>query len=69
MEHSEQMVLVQAMRSVSCEPKSRRCSCLRQNGQLTYEQIAEMLGVPTGTVKTRMRLALNRLRETLAKTM
>jgi RNA polymerase sigma factor (sigma-70 family) len=38
---------------------------LRQNGEMTYEEIAEELGVPTGTVKTRMRLALTRLRETL----
>jgi RNA polymerase sigma-70 factor (ECF subfamily) len=38
---------------------------LRQNGELTYEEIAEMLEVPTGTVKTRMRLALSRLREVL----
>src|SRR5207244_3661215 len=29
---------------------------LRQNGELTYEEIAQMLSVPTGTVKTRMRL-------------
>ena len=35
---------------------------LRQNAEMTYEQIAESLGIPTGTVKTRMRLALNRLR-------
>ena len=40
---------------------------LRQNGELTYDQIAEMLDVPTGTVKTRMRLALARLREVLAE--
>jgi RNA polymerase sigma-70 factor (ECF subfamily) len=38
---------------------------LRQNGELTYEQIAEMLAVPIGTVKTRMRMALQRLREVL----
>jgi RNA polymerase sigma factor (sigma-70 family) len=40
---------------------------LRQNGELTYEEIAELLGVPPGTVKTRMRLALTKLRETLAE--
>lgn len=38
---------------------------LRQNGDLTYEQIAASLDIPVGTVKTRMRLALTRLRESL----
>lgn len=38
---------------------------LRQNGDMTYEEIGEALEVPTGTVKTRMRLALQRLREAL----
>jgi RNA polymerase sigma factor (sigma-70 family) len=38
---------------------------LRQNGEMTYDEIAEELGIPTGTVKTRMRLALMRLREVL----
>ena len=38
---------------------------LRQNGELTYEEIAEMLEIPTGTVKTRMRMALTQLREVL----
>ena len=41
---------------------------LRQNGQMTYDEIAESIGIPTGTVKTRMRLAITKLRETLAKT-
>lgn len=38
---------------------------LRQNGDMTYEEIAEAMGIPTGTVKTRMRLAIQRLREAL----
>jgi len=38
---------------------------LRQNGQMTYEQIAQSIEIPVGTVKTRMRLALSKLREAL----
>ncbi|MFO0965009.1 MAG: RNA polymerase sigma factor [Gemmataceae bacterium] len=38
---------------------------LRQNGDLTYEQIAEMRGCPVGTVKTQMRSALEKLRKVL----
>lgn len=38
---------------------------LRQNGELTYEQIAEMRGCPVGTVKTQMRSALDKLRKML----
>ncbi|MCI0376496.1 MAG: RNA polymerase sigma factor [Gemmataceae bacterium] len=38
---------------------------LRQNGDLTYEEIAEMRGVPVGTVKTQMRAALEKLRKIL----
>jgi RNA polymerase sigma-70 factor, ECF subfamily len=38
---------------------------LRQNGDLTYEQIAEMRRVPVGTVKTQMRSALDKLRRLL----
>jgi RNA polymerase sigma-70 factor (ECF subfamily) len=33
---------------------------------MTYEEIAAETGIPIGTVKTRMRLALSRLREALA---
>jgi RNA polymerase sigma-70 factor (ECF subfamily) len=38
---------------------------LRQNGDLTYEEIAELRRVPVGTVKTQMRAALQKLRKVL----
>ena len=38
---------------------------LRQNGELTYEQIAEVRHCPVGTVKTQMRSALEKLRKVL----
>lgn len=38
---------------------------LRQNGDLTYEQIAEMRRCPVGTIKTQMRTALEKLRKVL----
>src|SRR5262245_33118494 len=38
---------------------------LRQNGGLTYEQIAEVRNSPVGTVKTQMRSALQKLRKVL----
>jgi RNA polymerase sigma-70 factor (ECF subfamily) len=38
---------------------------LRQNGGLTYEQIAEIRHSPVGTVKTQMRAALQKLRKVL----
>ncbi|MGE0758036.1 MAG: RNA polymerase sigma factor [Pirellulaceae bacterium] len=41
---------------------------LRQNGGMTYEEIAAAVGIPLGTVKTRMRLAITRLRQVLAET-
>ncbi len=39
---------------------------LRQNGNLTYDQIAEIRRSPVGTVKTQMRSALHKLRQQLA---
>ena len=48
-------------------PEEQEVFLLRQNGELTYEEIAEEIGVPSGTVKTRMRLALSKLREVLAE--
>jgi len=65
-EHDERLSrLREAMQQL--RPEEQEVFLLRQNGELTYEQIAETLDVPTGTVKTRMRLALARLREVLAE--
>ena len=38
---------------------------MRQNGDLTYEQIAEIRSSPVGTVKTQMRAALQKLRKSV----
>lgn len=40
---------------------------LRQNGEMTYEEIALLLEIPVGTVKTRMRLAVSKLRAAVAE--
>ena len=47
-------------------PEEKDVFLLRQNGELTYEQIAEMHNRPVGTVKTQMRSALQKLRKVLA---
>jgi RNA polymerase sigma-70 factor, ECF subfamily len=36
-------------------------------GGFTHSQIADMLGMPLGTVKGRMRLALDKMRDGLAE--
>ncbi len=46
-------------------PEEQEVFLLRQDGQMTYEQIADTIGIPVGTVKTRMRLALAKLREAI----
>ncbi len=48
-------------------PEEQEIFLLRQNGDMTYDEIAEALEIPTGTVKTRMRLALTKLRKAVAK--
>jgi RNA polymerase sigma-70 factor (ECF subfamily) len=47
-------------------PEEKEVFLLRQNGDLTYEQIADMHHRPVGTVKTQMRSALQKLRKVLA---
>ena len=46
-------------------PEEQEVFLLRQNGELTYEQIAEIRSTPVGTVKTQMRTALQKLRRVL----
>jgi RNA polymerase sigma-70 factor (ECF subfamily) len=48
-------------------PEEKEVFLLRQNGELTYEQIAELCERPVGTVKTQMRSALQKLRKILNK--
>jgi RNA polymerase sigma-70 factor (ECF subfamily) len=45
--------------------EEREVFLLRQNGELTYEQIATLRHRPVGTVKTQMRTALIKLRKVL----
>lgn len=47
-------------------PDEKEVFLLRQNGELTYDQIAEVRGNPVGTVKTQMRSALQKLRRQFA---
>jgi RNA polymerase sigma-70 factor (ECF subfamily) len=46
-------------------PEEKAIFLLRQNGDLTYEEIAELRNSPVGTVKTQMRSALQKLRQAL----
>jgi RNA polymerase sigma-70 factor (ECF subfamily) len=64
LEHKESVErLRQAILKLRAEEKE--IFLLRQNGDLTYEQIAEMRHCPVGTVKTQMRSALEKLRKML----
>ncbi len=62
----EQEVLDQLRQALTClRPEEKEVFLLRQNGELTYEQIAELHNRPVGTVKTQMRSALQKLRKVL----
>jgi RNA polymerase sigma-70 factor, ECF subfamily len=50
---------------VGLRPEEKAVFLLRQNGDLTYEEIAELRRLPIGTVKTQMRSALQKLRRVL----
>ena len=46
-------------------PEEKEVFLLRQSGTLTYDDIAQLRGCPTGTVKTQMHAALHKLRRIL----
>lgn len=52
---------------VQLRQEEKEVFLLRQNGDLTYEQIAEVRQSPVGTVKTQMRSALHKLRQQLVE--
>ncbi len=65
LQHQERLDLVrQAVAQLRSE--EQEVFLLRQNGEMTYDEISAAIGIPSGTVKTRMRLALNKLRVALA---
>jgi RNA polymerase sigma-70 factor (ECF subfamily) len=57
-------ILREAMSAL--RPEQREVVALAYYGGLTHSEIAERLNQPLGTVKTRMRLALKKLREVMA---
>jgi RNA polymerase sigma-70 factor (ECF subfamily) len=63
--HGELLTLFRAA-VAGLRPEERDVFLLRHQRSLTYDQIADLRGLPVGTVKTRMRAALGRLRSKLA---
>ncbi|MGL6193317.1 MAG: RNA polymerase sigma factor [Thermoguttaceae bacterium] len=63
-EKNEQLETVRQKISLM-EETEKEIFLLRQNGDMTYEQIAEFLEMPIGTVKTKMRKIIMVLRETV----
>jgi len=50
---------------VDLRPEEKAVFLLRQNGDFTYEEIADLRRCPVGTVKTQMRAAMHKLRRVL----
>jgi RNA polymerase sigma-70 factor (ECF subfamily) len=62
-EHEALEQLRQAL--VNLRPEEKAVFLLRQNGEFTYEEIADIRRCPVGTVKTQMRAAMHKLRRVL----
>lgn len=63
--HREELAQVRRA-LLDLRPEEQEVFLLRQNAQMTYEEIARTVDLPLGTVKTRMRAALRKLRQVLA---
>jgi RNA polymerase sigma-70 factor (ECF subfamily) len=63
----EEQELLAKVRSAlkNLRPAEQDVFLLRQNGELTFQQIAQLRSRPIGTVKTLMRSALHKLRDVL----
>ncbi len=62
LERQEQLAQVQQA-LLDLRPEEQEVFLLRQNGYLKYDEIARTIGIPLNTAKTRMRLALSKLRK------
>ena len=60
--------LIQVRETIrSLEQGEREVFLLRQNGEMSFEQIAQTLDIPIGTAKTRMRRAVMKLHDILSE--
>jgi RNA polymerase sigma-70 factor (ECF subfamily) len=62
----ERQDLIRLRRAISqFRSQEREIFLMRQNGALSYDEIAQSMSLPVAAVKARMRLALGRLREAM----
>lgn len=68
LESLQENEMVEQLRAalMSLRPEEKEVFLLRQNADMTYEQIAESANRPIGTIKTQMRSALQKLKVALS---
>ncbi len=65
LEENEMLVQLRSA-LMDLRPEEKEVFLLRQNAEMTYEQIAEAANRPLGTIKTQMRSALQKLKVALS---
>ncbi len=65
MERKESLERLRSAILTHLREEEKEVFLLRQNGEMTYDQIADLRGCPVSTVKTQMRSALKKLRRVL----